>query len=65
MSLTKKHFIHFAKWIRESLVLRDIKKESPEHFKDMVLELCDYFAAENKSFDRERFLSVCGIKEAV
>ena len=52
MSLTKQHF---------KAVADLIAKNKSGINAEFVKNLCDYFASQNPLFNRERFLSVCGL----
>ena len=63
--MTKKHFEAIA-------AILDEHKQTPEYgyyadnrrvevWEDITNDIADYFAQENPSFDKERFLKACGM----
>lgn len=54
--MTKKHFIAVAEMI---------SKQEPEQRQKLAEWFADFFARYNKSFDRQRFLTACGIAPGV
>lgn len=57
MTLTKKNYEAIASILREH-IMWDTVGVVDETAKD----LADYFATDNKNFDRTRFLQACGIE---
>jgi len=56
MGLTKKHFKRIAEEINTEI----LKENNAEK---LAVKLAEYFATENPNFDRQRFLTACGVKE--
>lgn len=60
--MTKKHFISIAKIISERL--NNVQNlDTQLEAMNLASKLADYFAQENPHFDREKFLSACGVRE--
>lgn len=54
--MTRKHFIAIARILADGEGRTDYATR-----REVALGLADYFAGENPHFDRDRFLSACGI----
>lgn len=59
MSVTQKDFQAIAKIIKDRQ-----EREQDKSYYLMASDIGYYFAAENPRFDREKFLSTCGMNEA-
>lgn len=57
--MTKKHYIAIATIINDAYTA----ESDMGIIKDIAYPLADYFATDNKLFNRERFLAACGIVE--
>ena len=56
-SMTKKHYEAIAAIMKEHSLYEENAIENA------TKELADYFATDNKNFDRTRFLAACGIEQ--
>ena len=57
--MTKKHFIAIAAILADH---HPVQGEAVDiAFADTVTDLADYFGTVNPNFDRQRFLSACGM----
>lgn len=60
--MTKKHYISIAKIISERL--NNVKNlDAQLEAANIASRLATYLQAENPNFNRERFLSACGVRE--
>ena len=61
MAFTRQHYKAIAEIIktREDLPYGSVYRQATS---DIANDLSDYFASDNKRFDRGRFLSACGIE---
>lgn len=57
--MTKKHYEAMATIIKEAY--DKCPTQNTTRYDDIVYPLADYFATDNPKFDRERFLTACGI----
>ena len=56
--MTKKHFIELAKLLKDQNFKMSVALDSPEGgYNAIVRELANFCAAQNKNFDRQRWLS--------
>ena len=60
MSLTRKHFIELAGFVRGGVDKRD--KDCVDCIAVLADKLADFCAKHNPDFDRERFLKACELK---
>lgn len=51
--MTKKHFKAIAEIIRNTRCVKEIAQ--------VAIKLADYFADENPLFDRDKFMTACGL----
>jgi len=65
--MTRKHFVAIARIIRDEMEAT-LPETSPDFIRgaayeveEMAKGLADYFARENANFDRQRFLTACGL----
>ena len=61
--MTKKHFVKFAEIIRAQ-ASRENDLFAQQNAGMMAFALCDYFADVNPRFDRDRFLTACGLAKS-
>ena len=54
--MTRKHYVAIAEIIAYRLCAKD------NHPHEIAKRLADYFKRDNPKFDRERFLTACGIE---
>ena len=64
--MTKKHFEAIAAIIKSDLdALSDVSGPAAESAREacenIAVGMADYFASENPRFDREKFLTACGV----
>lgn len=58
--MTKKHYEAIARIFRGIELDTDGFIET--HYENIVSRLADYFESENPRFDRDKFLSACGVE---
>lgn len=60
---TRKHYKAIAEIIKKRLNLNQGTRHTPRflYADEVADDLADYFAGDNPRFDRERFLTACGI----
>ena len=56
MSLTRKHFIALSTIVKEH-------ERNPHRRRELAERLADWCKGQNILFDRERFLTACGVKK--
>lgn len=66
---TRQHYIAVAAQIKdaveytEALQDRDVKASIKRGVKIAAINLCSMFKGDNYKFDREKFMTACGLKE--
>jgi hypothetical protein len=53
--MTRKHFLKAAEIVNNQPTKSDAKRR-------IALAFCEFFASENPRFDKERFLTACGVE---